>query len=132
MPAVPSDANALVRLPLGNSFAHCVDDARCFMSGNPRILKARPRAFFRKHVTVADATGLNLDPHLSCARLGNLGFDNLEISSGLVICATFIGATAGTEATLSVAINPPGNLRVMVEVVVTRPRIFQRVVVSPQ
>src|SRR5262245_12862364 len=53
------------------------------MSGNTRILNSGPRAFFREHVTVANATGLHLDPHLSYTRLRNLALDDLEICSGL-------------------------------------------------
>src|SRR5215472_3714472 len=82
MPAVPADANALVLLPLRTARAHRVDDACYFMSWNPRILDSGPGAFFREHVTVADTTGLNLDPHLSRLRLGNLALDDLEISTG--------------------------------------------------
>jgi hypothetical protein len=81
--AVPTDANALARLPLGNAGAQFVDDARDFVSRNARILNAGPLAFFGERVTVADAAGLHLDAHLSCCGLGNLALDDLEIRSRL-------------------------------------------------
>ena len=80
--AVPADADTLPLLPCGNTVAHFIDDACHFMSGNARILNSRPQAFFREHVTVANAAGLHLDPHLSCIRLRNLALDDLEICSG--------------------------------------------------
>src|SRR5215469_1802041 len=58
-------------------------DAHHFMSGNARILNSGPGAFFREHVTVANTTGLHLDPHLSCTRLRNLTLNDFEICSGL-------------------------------------------------
>ena len=88
--AVPADTDALSLLPLGNTGAHFIDDACHFMSWNAGILNAGPRAFFREHVTVANTTGLHLDPHLSCTRLRNLALDDLEICSRLGTCATFI------------------------------------------
>jgi hypothetical protein len=39
-----------------------------------------------------DATGLDLDVHLSRVRLGNLALNDLESPPGLGTCATFIGA----------------------------------------
>src|SRR5438046_1729973 len=81
--AVPADADALPLLPLGNTVAQFIDDARDFMPWNARILNSGPRALFREHVTVADAAGLHLDEHVSCAWLRNLSLDNLEIGSRL-------------------------------------------------
>ena len=80
--AMPADADTLPLLPLGNTGAHFIDDARHFMSGNARILNSGPHAFFREHVAVANSTGLHLDAHLPWPGLGNLALDNLEICSG--------------------------------------------------
>ena len=77
MAAVPADADALSLLPLGNTVTQFVDDADDFMSGNAGILNSGPLAFLREHVTVANATGLHLDAHLSCTRLRNLALDDL-------------------------------------------------------
>ena len=79
--AVPADTDALPLLPLGNTRTQFIDDARDFVSRNAGILNSGPRAFFREHVTVANATGLHLDAHLSCTRLRNLALDDLEICS---------------------------------------------------
>jgi hypothetical protein len=81
MAAVPADADTLSLLPRGNPGAHFINDACDFVSRNARILNARPQAFFREHVTVANTTGLYLDAHLSWTRLRNLALDDLEISS---------------------------------------------------
>jgi hypothetical protein len=79
--AVPSDTDALPLLPLRNAGTQLVDDACDFMSWNAGILNSRPQAFFREYVTVADATGLHLDPYVSCIRPRNLALDDLEICS---------------------------------------------------
>jgi hypothetical protein len=80
---VPTNTDTLPLLPLGNTSTHFIDDARHFMSWNARVLNSGPRAFFREHVTVADATGLHLDAHVSCAGFRNLALDDLEICSGI-------------------------------------------------
>jgi hypothetical protein len=49
---------------------------------------------------------------LSCTRFRNLTLDDLEISAGLEICATFMGAISGTLA-LIVAIIPPIKFQLM-------------------
>ena len=81
--AVPADTGALPLLPLGNTVAQFVDDARDFVPWDAGVLNAGPLPFFREHVTVADATGLHLDAHLSYTRLRNLALDDLEIGSPL-------------------------------------------------
>src|SRR5262249_56421180 len=79
--AVPADADALSHFPLGNTSTYFINDAHHFMSWNAGILNSWPRAVFREHIAVADATGLHLDAHLSCIGGGNLAFDDLEICS---------------------------------------------------
>ena len=83
MAPVPADADALSLLPLGNTGAQFIDDARDFVSWNARILNSWPGAFFREHVTVANAAGLYLDAHFSCNRIRNLALDDFEIGSWL-------------------------------------------------
>src|SRR5262249_3851215 len=83
MAAVPADPHALTLLPRGNTSADFIDDARHFMSGNAGILNAGPGAFFREHVTAANATRLHLNAHLSRTRLRNVALDDLEIGSRL-------------------------------------------------
>jgi hypothetical protein len=81
MAAVPADADALPVLPFGNPSSHFVYDACHFMPGNAGILDSGPQAFFRKPVTVANATGLHLDSHLPRARLRNFALDDLKSRS---------------------------------------------------
>src|SRR5262249_31405251 len=81
MASMPAYAGALPLLPLGNTGAQGIDDAYHFVSRYPGILNSGPQALFGKRVTVAHATGLHLDPHLSCARLGNPAFDDLKLCS---------------------------------------------------
>jgi hypothetical protein len=81
--AVPPNTDALTILPVGNAGTELIDDANHLVSWNTRVLNSGPRAFFRKNVTVADATGLHLDPHVSRARLRYLAVDDLEFSSRL-------------------------------------------------
>src|SRR5580698_8095355 len=79
LPAMPSDADPLSDIPLGNTSIEFIDDARDLVSGNARILNARPLTFLCQHVAVANAAGLHFDAHLSHTRLGNLAFDDFEI-----------------------------------------------------
>jgi hypothetical protein len=44
MAAMPTDADALPLLPLGNACAHFINDSRYFVSRNAGILKSRPTA----------------------------------------------------------------------------------------
>jgi hypothetical protein len=43
---------------------------------------------------VANSTSLDFDANFLRTWLGDLAFDDLEVASGLEICATFIGVTA--------------------------------------
>jgi len=69
MPAVPADAGALPLLPLGNTGAQFIHDARDFVSWNTGILNSWPIALFREHVAAANTTGLHFDEHMSCTGL---------------------------------------------------------------
>src|SRR5271169_4559963 len=79
LPAMPADADTLSLLPSGDPGAQFIDDACHFVPRNPRILNARPEAFFYKYVAVADAARLHLDEHLSRARVRNFALDDLQI-----------------------------------------------------
>ena len=83
MAAVPADTDALPLFPCGNVRTQFIDDARDFVSRDAGILNSGPKAFFREHIAVADATGLHFDAHLSRHRRGNLALDDLEIGTGL-------------------------------------------------
>jgi hypothetical protein len=82
MAAVPSDADALAGFPVRNVGADSVDAAGNFMSRNAWILDAGPMAFFYERVAVADAAGLDFNPDLAAARLGNISFNEFESTAG--------------------------------------------------
>ena len=83
MAAVPADTDALAFLPRGNAGADFVDDASDFVSGNAGVLNSGPGAFYRQHVTVADAAGLHLDADVPCTRLRNVALDDFEACARL-------------------------------------------------
>jgi hypothetical protein len=128
---MPTDAYTLPLLPRGNTFAQFIDNARNFMSWNTGKLNSGSQSLFREHVTVANATGLHLDPHVSCTQFRDLAFDDLEIAPGLEICATFIVATAIAV----VAINPTMNFQISFErhllVLSRRPIVPRRAFTPP-
>jgi len=78
MTAMPADAHALARFPLPSTRTHSIHDPDHFMAGHARILQARPVAFLHQRIAVADATGLDFDPHPAGARLGNFTFNDFK------------------------------------------------------
>jgi hypothetical protein len=81
--AMPSHSDPLAGLPKRDIAAHGIDAPGNFMSRNARILKSRPESFFDQHVTVANATGFDLDANLPASRLRDGTLNYFEISSGL-------------------------------------------------
>jgi hypothetical protein len=75
---MPTHARALSHFPVLHVRAHRVDSPRNFMSGNSWIFDAWPKAFFREHIAVADATSFYLDANFSIARLRNVSLDYFE------------------------------------------------------
>ncbi|HKT35973.1 MAG TPA: hypothetical protein VJR03_14190, partial [Nitrospira sp.] len=67
--AMPADADALTRFPLRDVGTDFVDAAGDFVSGDARVLKARPVSLFDEGVTVADAAGLDFDADMAALRL---------------------------------------------------------------
>ena len=82
MTAVPTHADTLALLPLGNTVTDFVDDAGHFMTGNARILDPGPVAFLGERVAVADTTGLYFDAHFSETRTGDLTLDDVKRCPG--------------------------------------------------
>src|SRR5207237_2273518 len=82
VPAVPADAHAVADVPAGDAGAEGVDDPRHLVSGNARILNARPVAFLGQGITVADAGGLHADAHLAGIGLGYLALHDLVRAFG--------------------------------------------------
>ena len=89
MTAMPSDSDALARFPVGDVGAYGIDAAGDFVSGNAWILDAGPIAFLHEQIAVADAAGLDFDPDLVAGGIGNVSFDELEITSGLADLDSF-------------------------------------------
>jgi hypothetical protein len=80
---MPSYADALAGFPIRHIGANGVDAARDFMSRDTRILNAGPIAFLHERVTVADATGFDFNSDLVSAGVGNISFDEFEITARL-------------------------------------------------
>jgi len=78
MTAMPAHAHALARFPFRNTRTHGIHDPDHFMAGHTRISQARPVAFLDQRIAVADAAGLDFDPHPVGARLGNFTFNDFE------------------------------------------------------
>jgi hypothetical protein len=89
MAAVPSYADSLAGFPVSNVGTDGVDAAGDFVPGNAWILKAGPLAFLYERVAVADAAGFDFDPDLVAAGLGNVSFDEFEITAGLADLHSF-------------------------------------------
>jgi len=89
MASVPSNADALAWLPVGNVGADCVDAARDFVSGNTWILDSGPMTFLYERIAVADATGFDFNSDLGAAGLGNVSFYDFEITTGFTDLDSF-------------------------------------------
>jgi len=79
--SVPPDAGALSFSPRGNARAEFMDNTGDLVSGYTRISNPRQETFLGQDVTMANSARLHLDPHLSCARFGNLALYDLKISA---------------------------------------------------
>ena len=83
MPGVPTDADALAGLPPPRDvLAHGVDHTDHLVPRDAREGDAGPLALLGKDVAVADAAGLNLDPHGPWSRVGDRALDELEGPAG--------------------------------------------------
>src|SRR6185312_5037460 len=80
--SVPADTDALAGFELRDASADRVNHTDDFMPWHARVLNARPVAFFRERITVANAAGLNFNAHPSGRRLGNRPFDNFNRPAG--------------------------------------------------
>jgi hypothetical protein len=81
--AVPPNPDALTCAPPVDLRPYRIDSAGDLMSGNPRILNARPVAFLRQRVAVANSTRLDLHAHRAGVRLRNGALHQLKGSVGL-------------------------------------------------
>src|SRR3954463_8505918 len=83
VPGVPTDADALAGLPpLRDVLADGVDQADHLVPRHAREGDPGPVALLGQHVAVADAAGLDLNPHESPARFGDRALDELEGAAG--------------------------------------------------
>src|SRR5262249_47997641 len=101
VPGVPPDADALAGLPpLRDVLSHGVDHADHLVPRDAREGDAGPEALLSHRVAVADAAGLNLDPHGPWSRAGDGALAELEGPAG----ARDLGDThRGHEDVLSVS-----------------------------
>src|SRR5208282_160513 len=83
LPAVPANADALAFFPCGDAGAHFIDHAGHFVSGDARVRDAGEKAVLGDHIAVTHAACLDVNPHLSRARLGNFALHDFEIRSCL-------------------------------------------------
>src|SRR5262249_46314879 len=83
VPGVPTDADALAGLPtLRDALARGVDHTDQLVARDAREGDAGPVALLGHRVAVADAAGLNLDPHGPWSRVGDRALDELEGPAG--------------------------------------------------
>ena len=82
VPAMPADAGAVARLPLGDVRADRVDDAGDFVAGNARERDPGPESLDRQHVAVADPAGFDADADLPRTGLRDVSLDDLELRAG--------------------------------------------------
>jgi len=80
---MPADSDSLPLLPHCDARSNFINDARNFVAGNTWILNPRQDTLFDEHVTVADATGHDLNAHLPSIGLRNSAIDDFELRSGL-------------------------------------------------
>ncbi len=85
--AVPTHAHSLPWFPAGHTGADRVDHSGHFVTGDTRVLNPRDAPLFRDRIAMANAAGVDLDPHPAgtwlrdgtlhdikrSARAGNLG-----------------------------------------------------------
>src|SRR5262249_46067187 len=79
--AGPANSDSLPFLPSGNAFPAFVASTRDLMSRPAMVLYSRPHAFLGDYVAVVNATCLHPNAHVPCCGLGNLAFDDFEITS---------------------------------------------------
>src|SRR5258708_37800557 len=78
---VPSYSYTLAGFPVGDVGTDGVDAAGNFVPRNARVLDAGPITFLDQRIAVADAAGFDLNTDLVARRLGNISFDNFEITA---------------------------------------------------
>ncbi len=92
MAAMPADAHALARFPLGNARAHGIHRADHFMAGHARILQTGPVTFLDQRIAVTDATGVDLDPHQPGTGLRDFTLHDFKRPAGAAdLCCTHLG-----------------------------------------
>jgi hypothetical protein len=82
MTSMPADADALAGFELCHACAHGIENADDFVAGHTRILDAGHMTFLCERIAMADAAGLDFDPHLAGTRLGNFAFNDFKRPAG--------------------------------------------------
>lgn len=75
---MPADANALSGRPPGDARSYRINYAYDLVPGDAWVLHQRKGSLPGEGVTVADAAGLDLDPHRSGAGFGDFAFHDFE------------------------------------------------------
>jgi hypothetical protein len=83
MPAMPTDAHALARLPLRDLRANCINSSGDLVTRDAGILDAGPKAFFHEGIAVTDAARFHLDANLATGGLRDGTLYDFKISTGL-------------------------------------------------
>jgi hypothetical protein len=78
MSSVPPDSDPLAAGPSRDAGADSIDDAGDLMSGDARVLHARPESLRREGVAVTNAARLHPDAYASWSGSRNLAFDHFE------------------------------------------------------
>ncbi len=78
---MPADPDTLSGLPVRDVGTDGVNASGNFMTGNSRILNARPESFLDEDIAMTNATGFHLDADLATARVWNISFDEFETAA---------------------------------------------------
>jgi len=79
---VPAHTHALAGFPLGHIRANRVHHTHDLMPRHARILDPREKSVLGHRITVADAAGLHLDPHLARPGRWDFTFDKFKSPAG--------------------------------------------------
>src|SRR5260370_32631386 len=77
---MPANPDPLAGFPSRDARADRIDDAGDLVSGDSRVLEARPEALFGQRVAVADAPGRDPEAHRCGAGLRDFAFHEFERS----------------------------------------------------
>jgi hypothetical protein len=89
MPAVPADADALAFFQVRDAITQGIDAPRDFVAWDAWVLEPRPQTVFDQDIAMANAARVHFHTNLPGARLGNVAFNQLKISTGFTDLCSF-------------------------------------------